>query len=332
MRVSFNEMFNEFVRVLLKNGFTREKAESCAKIFTQNSCDGVYSHGLNRFPSFLRAVQKGYIDVNAQPEKIESFGAMERWDGHYGPGILNASFAMSHAMDIARENGMGCVAIKNTNHWMRGATYGWQAADAGFVAICWTTAIPSMPPWGAIEPKLGNNPIVLAIPRKEGHIVLDMALSQFSYGKLQTYQLNNKMLPIEGGYDKEGHLTCDPTKIQESKLALPIGHWKGAGLSLLLDLIAMILTGGRSVYELGKQEEEHGISQVFIAFDLSKLPDQSLLHQRVNDVIQDFHSAVLTGESGKIRYPGEGTLKTRKENMERGIPVEPSFWKKILEM
>jgi 3-dehydro-L-gulonate 2-dehydrogenase len=84
---------------------------------------------------------------------------------------------------------------------MRGGTYGWQAAEAGVIGICWTNTMPNLPPWGGGEPCLGNNPLVIAVPRKGGHVVLDMAMSQFSYGALESYRSRGEMLPVDGGFD-----------------------------------------------------------------------------------------------------------------------------------
>ena len=125
-----------------------------------------------------------------------AFGALEQWDGHLGPGPVNATLCMDRAIALSRQNGIGCVALKNTNHWMRAGTYGLQAADTGCIGICWTNTMPLMPPWGSAERKIGNNPLVLAVPRPEGHILLDMAMSQFSGGKLEIYRRRNQPLPL----------------------------------------------------------------------------------------------------------------------------------------
>jgi 3-dehydro-L-gulonate 2-dehydrogenase len=89
---------------------------------------------------------------------------MERWNGKLGMGNLVAKKAMARAIELAGKLGIGCVAVRNTNHWMRGGTYGWQAADAGCIGICWTNTFPNMPAWGGTDPRIGNNPFVLAIP------------------------------------------------------------------------------------------------------------------------------------------------------------------------
>ncbi|KPV57588.1 2,3-diketo-L-gulonate reductase [Paenibacillus sp. A3] len=331
-RIPFIEMKNEFKRVLLKYDFSEERAELCARLFTETSCDGVYSHGLNRFPLFVKYLQKGYVRGNEKPVLISEIGSMERWDGKFGTGNLNAHFCMERAIHLAHQHGMGCSVLRNTNHWMRAGTYGWQAAEAGCIGICWTNTMPNTPPWGSKEKKVGNNPLVMAVPRAEGHIVLDFAMSQFSYGQLESYSTKGEVLPVAGGFDQEGNITRDPSAILASERPLPIGYWKGSSLSLMLDLIAMMLSGGQGTYEIGSNGSETGISQVFIAFDLKKLPDWHLLNLKIEEIVADLHTAIPDEKGEGVRYPGERTLRVRAENLERGIPVDPTLWNQVLTM
>ena len=332
LRIHFDDMIKEFTRVLIKAGFTNDRAELCAKIFAETSRDGVYTHGINRFARFVQTIRKGNIDVNAVPEKVASFGALERWDGHLGPGNLNAYVCMQRAVDIAKEHGIGCVALRNTNHWMRPGAYGILAADNNCIGICWSNTVPIMPPWGGNENKLGNNPIVFAVPRQGGHIILDMALSLYSYGKMETYARQNEPLPFDAGWDSQGNITRDAQAILDAKRPFPIGYWKGSGFALVLDLITMILSGGKSTYEIGLLEKETCISQTFIAINYQSLPDNNLVLKSINDVLDDMHSASLQNGSNGIFYPGERMMHTRKENMEKGIPVEDIFWKQVLDL
>jgi 3-dehydro-L-gulonate 2-dehydrogenase len=332
MRVAYQDMLNEFLRVLLKCGFRRDRAELCARLFADASRDGVPSHGLNRFPYFIDDVRKGTVKIHAEPVRVESFGALERWDGRQGPGPLNAHFCMGRAVELARQGSMGCVALKNTNHWQRAGNYGWQAAEAGCIGICWTNTIALMPPWGAKERRLGNNPLVIAVPRPGGHVVLDMALSQFSGGKVHIHRRSGKPLPVEGGYDREGRLTRDANEIAESQRPLPIGYWKGSGLALMLDLVVSLLSGGLATHEIGKLDQERSVSQIFMAFDLARLAPGSLAERLVNEAVASVHSAEPAGEGGKVLYPGERSLAERRENLERGIPVEPALWQKVREL
>jgi 3-dehydro-L-gulonate 2-dehydrogenase len=324
MQVSFTDLQTLLETILLKLGFNPGKAATCARIFAENSRDGVHSHGLNRFPVFVNNIKAGLIDVEAEPEKVASTGLMEHWDGHLAPGMYSAKLCMERAIALAKEHGMGCVTIKNTNHWMRGGAYGWMAADKGCMAICATNARANMPPWGGTRVTVGNNPLVIAIPRAEGNIVLDMSLSQFSYGKLQEYELAGRQLPVPGGYDQDGQLTKDPGAITATMRTLPIGFWKGSGLSMVIDMLVAGLSQGRSVAQITKQGQEYGVSQFFLCMDGKNLdPDM------INEAIEFTRRNPLAAGARSIYYPGEQTLQKRERSEKEGITVNDKIWEEV---
>jgi 3-dehydro-L-gulonate 2-dehydrogenase len=328
LKVQYQKMQTTFYEVLLRHGFSEAKARSCATIFADNSLDGVYTHGVNRFPRFIKYITEGHVRPESEPVRESSFGCIEQWDGRLGPGPLNALKCTDRAMEIASIQGMGCVAIGNTNHWMRGGTYGWKAARNGYVFIGWTNTVANMPTWGAVNSKLGNNPLVLAVPYQDEAIVLDMAMSQYSYGMLEFYQLKNHQLPVPGGFANDGGLTTDPGSILKSQRILPVGYWKGAGLSLLLDILATILSGGLSVADISKQKAECALSQVFIAIDVSKLKNFGAIQAAITQILADYHESI-PDKGSKILYPGEKVISVRKENKTNGIPVLKSVWDEI---
>ncbi|MGC3962868.1 MAG: 3-dehydro-L-gulonate 2-dehydrogenase [Rhodocyclaceae bacterium] len=333
MRIMPDQMTAEFKRVLLKKGCSEAIAEASARLFTDNSLDGIYSHGVLRFPRVVQYIDKGYIDPVATPVKLDGLGAMERWDGRAGMGNVNATVAMDRAIELAREYGIGCVALKNTNHWMRGGTYGWQAARAGCVGICWTNTQPNMPAWGAVDRRIGNNPLIFAVPREEGPLVADLAMAQFSYGKMEDSKLKGQMLPVPGGYDTQGNISCDPAEIEKTWRVLPIGYWKGSSLSIVLDLIATVLSGGNSVLKVGKLgSDEHQLSQVLIAIDARRLAGDAFISAAINEVVADLKASEKVPGTGEIFYPGEIESRTRQDNLRHGIPVDDGVWASILAM
>ncbi len=331
-RVPFQTLQEEFYRVLASIGFTDERAKLCARLFAENQRDGVFSHGLNRFPGFVEGLRRKQINFRTQPEKTESFGALERWDGKMGVGLVNAHFCMQRATELAEVHGIGGVGLSNTNHWMRGGAYALQAAEAGYIGICWTNTTRLMPPWGSAEKKIGNNPMAIAIPRKEGHILLDMAMSQYSNGKLEVLKLQKKELPLPGGYDTHGKLTVDPGEILDSARALPIGYWKGSGLALVLDTMASVISGGQATHEIGNQESEYAVSQVYMAINATAMMEQAALDETVAAIIDDFHTSIPLDENESVRYPGEGMLRTRQESLKKGVIVDAAQWQALREM
>ncbi len=332
IRVDAAEMQQRFAEVLIRHGLREDTAQSCAEIFTQSGLDGIYTHGVNRFPRFIRYLKEGVIQPLGVPTLEQSMGAWEQWNGHRGPGITNALSSMDRAITLAREYGIGCVALNNTNHWMRGGSYGWQAAKAGFAAACWTNTIANMPAWGGKDPRLGNNPLILALPYKGEAVVLDMAMSQYSYGALEQAALKGTTLEVPGGFDPEGNPTRDPSAILESNRPLPVGYWKGAGLSLMLDLFATILSGGQATFQISQKEIESGLSQVFIAIDLAKATPYGGITRAISSVLEDYKKSVPATDSDRIVYPGERVLETRKQNSRLGIPVLSLIWEEILRL
>ncbi|MBK6281929.1 MAG: 3-dehydro-L-gulonate 2-dehydrogenase [Draconibacterium sp.] len=330
-RITFEEMKATIKSAFLNAGMPDEKADICAQIHTESSRDGVYSHGLNRVERFVDYVLKGWVDVNAEPGLQNNLGSLEIYNGNLGPGILNARFAMNRATEIAEKSGLGLVTLNNTTHWMRGGSYGWQAADKGFIAICWTNTESCMPAWGAKTIGIGNNPFIMAVPHKNGNVVLDMAMSQYSYGKLQVTRLKNEKLPFPGGFDKEGNLTDIPGPIEESWRILPTGYWKGSGFAILLDIISALLSNGLSTAGIDKAGKGScgSCNQVFIAINPLKFNTLEFIDNILEETIQQIKSSETAEGNSEIFYPGEKSLRTRKENMELGIPVDDGVWEKV---
>jgi len=223
--------------------------------------------------------------------------------------------------------------MADTNHGMRGGTKGWQAGEAGVIGMCWTNTMPNVPPWGGVEPGIGNNPLVMAVPRAKGHVVLDMAMSQFSYGALESYRKRGELLPVEGGFDAEGKLTRDPGAIEKSQRLLPVGFWKGSGLAVVLDLVAAMTSLGNATRAIANDPlRETGLSQMFVAFDPRALGGATRMEQIADEVVESLHLSRPAEEGKPVRYPGENTLRLREENRRLGLPVEQAVWDEILRM
>lgn len=334
LRVPYSDLLQALERAVHHLGLRDERATLCARLFAETTRDGVYTHGLNRFPRFAEMVGNGCIRVEAEPARIGGIAAIERWDGNLGPGNLNAYAAMERAIALAREFGVGAVALANTNHWMRGGSYGWQAADAGCFAMCWTNTLPNLPAWGTAHAILGNNPLVIAVPRADGaHVVLDMAMSQFSYGALAAFSARGAQLPVPGGYNAAGELTSDPAAIEGSKRALPVGYWKGSGLSLVLDMLAAMLSGGNATYQIPKDpNRESGVSQIFLAIDSRNLTSAAEADRISSGILKSLELAEPLDPARPVRYPGQQTLRLREENLRLGVPVDPQVWEKLLNL
>jgi 3-dehydro-L-gulonate 2-dehydrogenase len=330
IRIRHDIIEQEVTRVLAARGVNDAQTAICARVIAENSLDGVTSHGVTRFPHFVGTIDQGLIVPNVEPELVASFGAIERWDGKRGLGPVMATRFMARATELAAENGIGCVAARNTTHWLRGGTYGLQAARQGFAAICWTNARPGMPAWGGTNLRLGNNPIVFALPG-EPPMLVDIALSQFSYGKIQEAALAGRKLPVPGGIGFDGQPTDDAGEIIATLKAgayrlLPMGYWKGSALAFMLDAMAALLAGGLASREVETETTaDVGISQVFVSIDLKRMMSPKDLQARLDELV----AHLKTGHDGvaeDVRFPGEGAARQRAHNLKHGAPVDETVW------
>ena len=329
--VQYEEAVKRMARGL-ERFLNAQDAKRFAEIFAGNSLDGVYSHGMNRYPRYLSDMESGLCDAKVtQAERVSGLGGLEVWDAHFGVGPLIAQQMAERAIELARTHGIACVALRNNSHWLRAGRYGLMMADAGMMGLCMTNTCMNLVAYGAKEPSTGNNPITIAIPRRAGSLVMDMAVSQYAFGKLEIMAQEGGMLDTPCGYDTDGNLTNDPKKIVESGLMMPMALWKGSALSIMIDLMVSMLSLGRTSLEIGTPADgEKGMSQMFVCMNPAAVIDMDKAEAQMEKTI-----AFLNGLEPKdgvhgVHAPGENLEKTRARNRERGIPVTEDTWQKIV--
>ena len=329
--VQYDEAVERMARGL-ERFLNAQDAKRFAEIFAGNSLDGVYSHGMNRYPRYLSDMASGLCDAKVtQAERVSGLGGLEVWDAHFGVGPLIAQQMAERAIELAGTHGIACVALRNNSHWLRAGRYGLMMADAGMMGLCMTNTCMNLVAYGAKEPSTGNNPITIAIPRRAGSLVMDMAVSQYAFGKLEIMAQEGGMLDTPCGYDTDGNLTNDPQKIVESGLMTPMALWKGSALSIMIDLMVSMLSLGRTSLEIGTPADgEKGMSQMFVCMNPAAVIDMDKAEAQMEKTI-----AFLNGLEPKdgvhgVHAPGENLERTRARNRERGIPVTEDTWQKIV--
>ena len=329
--VQYEEAVKRMARGL-ERFLNAQDAKRFAEIFAGNSLDGVYSHGMNRYPRYLSDMESGLCDAKVtQAERVSGLGGLEVWDAHFGVGPLIAQQMAERAIELARTHGIACVALRNNSHWLRAGRYGLMMADAGMMGLCMTNTCMNLVAYGAKEPSTGNNPITIAIPRRAGSLVMDMAVSQYAFGKLEIMAQEGGMLDTTCGYDTDGNLTNDPQKIVESGLMTPMALWKGSALSIMIDLMVSMLSLGRTSLAIGTPADgEKGMSQMFVCMNPAAVIDMDKAEAQMEKTIAFLNSLEPKDGVHGVHAPGENLERTRARNRERGIPVTEDTWQKIV--
>ncbi|MBP3656448.1 MAG: Ldh family oxidoreductase [Clostridia bacterium] len=329
--VSYDEAVAKMEKGLLRY-LPQEEAHHFAEIFAGNSFDGVHSHGMNRYPRYLGDMESGLCNPKVtKAEKVSGLGGLEVWDAHFGVGPLIAEQAALRAAELAKEHGVACVALRNNSHWLRAGRYGLMMADMGMAGICFTNTCMNLTAYGVKTPSVGNNPITFALPRKKGSLVMDMAVSQYAYGKLEIMAQKGETLDSPVGYDTKGELSCDPGEICRSGLMLPMAKWKGSALSIMLDLMSSMLSLGRTALTIGKPSDgEAGMSQVYICLNPAAVVDMDAADAQMEETIAFLNGLEPADGGSGVHAPGQNLEKTRERHRKEGIPVAEATWAKIL--
>jgi 3-dehydro-L-gulonate 2-dehydrogenase len=96
--------------------------------------------------------------------------------------------------------------------------------------------------------------------------------------------------------------------------------------------MATLISGGDSTEEITRSGKEIGVSQVFIAIDIVSQAGAGQVNETVNAILDDFLDTPSIEDTQQVRYPGQGMLAARKENLEKGVLVDPEAWQTILKM
>src|SRR5688572_30634809 len=206
---------------------------------------GVDSHGVIRLKIYVDRLRAGGFKANVRPQIVCEQESSALIDAQHGVGQVAASAAMKLAIDKAAKTGMAVVSVRNSNHFGASACYALRAVERGMIGFVATNAGPTMAPTGGREARLGNNAFAIAVPAGNSPpLVLDMATGAAAWGKIFVAQQEKKRIPTTWALDKHGVPTDDPNAAAHQGLIQPFGGYKGYGLSLLIDILTGVLSGG----------------------------------------------------------------------------------------
>jgi LDH2 family malate/lactate/ureidoglycolate dehydrogenase len=306
-------------------GVPEDDARLVAECLVRADLRGVDTHGIVRVPAYLNRISQGLVDPAPDLAFEQVAPAAARLDGRNGLGFVVATRAVEHAISLAKTSGLGVVGVRNSTHYGMAATYLLQAIEAGYGAMVFTNASPAMPPWGGRSEMFGTSPFAVGIPAPGAiPFVLDMAPTVVARGKIRKAAREGRAIPEDWALDKDGKPSTDPDAVLDGGTLLPIGGPKGAGLSMLLDILCGVLTGAQFGGEVGDQYKRFDRPQGAGHFILVFRPDLFMPADDVADRMAELARRVkgaprATGVD-EIFLPGEIEARREAERRLSGIP------------
>ena len=322
--ISAEELSDLTRQAFERAGFCEIDAEAAAEILVTTDLMGISTHGVHRLDQYLKRVRAGMINPTPNIITDDRAPALAILDGDDGQGQVVAARALELAMSKARANGIAYVAVKNSNHFGATAPYGFAASVAAMALMCGTSASPAMAPFGGRDFKMGNNPFGFAAPRRSGApFILDMAMSIAARGKMRKLRDAGEAMPIGWALDAAGKPTTDPAAGLDGFIQFIGGH-KGYGLSLMVEMLGGLLSGGRFLDDVGDmwaEEEPQGVSHFFIVIDPIRLMGAGDYYERMESFVSKVKSSAPFHEGGEVLIPGEMEYRAIQERRETGIPL-----------
>jgi LDH2 family malate/lactate/ureidoglycolate dehydrogenase len=312
--------------VFRAQGLPAADSTRIAELMTEADLTGADAHGIFRLPHYIRRLKGGAVNPTPNIKVNKTAPATALVDGDNGMGHLVMSRAAETAIDLARECGVAWVGATHSNHASTAGIYAEMPVHHGMIGLYAAIANANhMAVWGGAELLLGTNPLGIGVPSGAGPLVLDMATTVVSYGTVKKYALEGLTMP-EGWFvnARTGEPLTDPKRSAEGVL-LPIGGYKGAGLAMMLGLLAGTLNGaafGKDVVDFNADETSETNTGHFIcAVDIRRFIPLETFTAEVDRHMGDFHASQRLPGFDAIRLPGERRRQCRAERERDGIPL-----------
>ncbi len=336
-KISVERLTNFIESAFISQGAQKEHANICAQRMIEADLQSMHGHGIFRLPAYMKRVKEGGYNLNPNIRHVRETANSALVDGDNGLGQVVVSHAVELAIQKAKDNGMAWVGTRNSNHAGAGGAYASMALQNDMIGMYMAVGNANhMPPWGGVDRLLSTNPICFAIPAgKEYPILLDMATTVVSYGKVKVHAQSGEKLPEGWMVDRKGRPLTDPKLIEEGFL-VPIGSYKGYGLNFVVGALAGVLNTsafGSSVIDFNKDfHTPTNSGQTFIAMRVDLFREVEDFKREMDLRIREIKDSTPMKSGTEILLPGEIGFKERPRMIEEGIPVSESLLSQLMKL
>ncbi|MCH2131343.1 MAG: Ldh family oxidoreductase [Pirellulaceae bacterium] len=338
--ISADELHSFCVAILEKSGVSNHHARTTADVLVATDTWGVYTHGSKLIHGYENRLRGGGLRTDVEPQIVHASASSALVDGQSALGQVTSTFAMNKAISMAKETGVGFVAVRNSCHFGAAGYYAAMAAGENMFGMSMANDVPIVAAPGSRTAVLGSNPFAYSVPERNGnHIMLDIATSIVAAGKIfaAVQSGSGKSLPSGWLIDAEGLPTTDGTKFPQEGALQPMAGHKGYGIALMVESLAGLLSGAAFTHAVGSWlfddpsiHTDHG--GTFLAVDVSSIMPLEEFFDRSDRLIQEIHETPKAKGADRIYYPGEMEWERRAHALEHGITLPGDVVAKLREV
>lgn len=328
MKITPEQELSLIIDILTHLDVPSEEASIIAEVTLDADLKGFSSHGIGRFPQYIKGLEVGTIKPQTVIEVEKESAATALVNGNHGFGHVVTYRSMEMAIQKAKETGIGMVGIHNSNHFGVAGYYSDMAIMEDLIGIITANTEPAVAPIGGKEPILGTNPLAIGIPSGSHYVSVDMATSASARGKLLEAKRQGHPIPENVALDAEGKPTTDPAEALKGSI-LPFGAHKGYALSFMIEIMAGPLVQasyGKGVTGTANPEVTCTKGDLITAIDPSKFVELDDFKQDVDDFIAQIKT------NPNVMIPGDFEVKNVKNHQKEGIPLDDTLVEQLREI
>jgi len=311
--------------LLARSGSEPNEADIVARHLVDSDLVGYHSHGVRLLPVYMRTLEAGWLKPNATLTLLSDEGSLLAFDGGLGYGRRVVGAALDAAVSRCRSLGISIFSVANAHHIGRAGAYGEIAAEAGLISIYFCNSVghePLVAAFGGRNARFSTNPMCFAIPTpcENEYFLLDVASSRTSYFKTLDLAAQGKAAPEGMLLDAQGRPTTDPHVLmgQPRGALLPFGDHKGYGLAVFSELLAIALSGGRSICT--HPARDVSITNIVgILVDPSRFPGSERYTEEARTFLDYIRASTPSDDDRPVVIPGERLRAARRRGLRDGI-------------
>ena len=322
--VRIEDLKAKMLQGLKFRGISDETAEFMCNDFIEAELDGHTSHGLSKYLLIDAALEK----KEAHFELVKAVGNYALVDGHKDLGHVAGVFCADKVVELAKVHGNGIVALRNASRYSRVKPFAKRIAEKGYIGIIMNNGGPAaVAPYGGTSPIFGTNPICFAFPANDGTYLFDFSTSKKVWGEIRQAILENRLLPPDSFYDKDGRITDDPNK---ADAVMSFGGPKGYALCYAVE----ILTGAFVGCKMGlKVSDEYDLGFVFIALSPEMFTSAELFKSQVDILASEVRESRPIKGNERVYIPGDLSKSILSSRLSTGvISVDSNILDRIIAM
>lgn len=331
MRIDAENLNRFCCDLLIRVGLSPSDAAIVADSLVEANLRGVDTHGVVRLPIYVKRIRLGLIERAPTMEISRTTPSTATFDGGNGPGQVVTVRAMDEAIGMARDTGVGLVAVRRSNHFGAAAYFAMRALEHDMIGIALTHAESDVIPFGGREPRLGTNPLAFAVPAGTSPpIVLDMATSVVAMGAVLLAAQEGRTIPKDWAVDADGNPVTDPGR---ARAVRPMAGPKGYGLAVIIDVFCALLTGSAFGVHINRMydnfSEPQAIGHFVGAIDIRKYVPVREFKERIDQMIRELKATPAAEGFDEVLLPGEPEARCHERRLREGVPLSREVYDEL---